>query len=336
MEPDQRAVLVGAKLAVLVREGWSGASGRPGTFPGGATLVGGARGWVLVGADGARRLGGALAWARQQGVTELHVLADDPVVAALMARRAGRFAEPPAVWVVEDRAVRAAVAAPVPVPAVPPPSAELFRPVLADAGLEVVVEQGVLLGEVLGLEVARVVPAGDEGGDDTHVRLEVGVGRFDREAFAMINADLRDTEALAKATAIVRSVRRPDAPRHQLNQLAPERWLRADLEADPSPLGLDRLEPVEPALPRANLKDRSPASALGADASGRPVVVTFSRGVDLDLVPSAADDRAVHAPDARLVLAVPARDVHHVTEALAAALTDPAEVVPVAGGWQGT
>jgi hypothetical protein len=325
MEADRRAALLGAKLGALVREGWPGATGEPGTFPDGATLAHGDRGWVLVGADGARRLGAALAWARQQGVAELHLLVDDPAVAGVLARRAGWFARAPQVWVVDGRAVQPAEPAAVPAPSVPPPSAELFRPLLVDAGLEVVVEQGALLGELNGLEVARVVPADEEG----DARMEVGVGRFDREAFAMINPDLRDTEALAKAAGVVGSVRRADRPRHQLNQLAPERWLRSVHVADPSRLGLTRLDPVEPALPRQNLRDRAVASAVGEGPDGRPVVVTFSSGVDLDLVPSAADDRAMHAPAARLVLAVPARDVHPVTKALAAALTDPAEIVPV-------
>ena len=40
-----------------------------------------------------------------------------------------------------------------------------------------------------------------------------------------------------------------------------------------------------------------------------------------------ADDRLAHAPGARLVLAMPARAVLPVTEALAAALLEPAEIV---------
>ena len=63
-------------------------------------------------------------------------------------------------------------------------------------------------------------------------------------------------------------------------------------------------------------------SALGEDADGRPVVVTCSYGVDLDLVPGAADDRAMHAPGARLVLRC-RRDVHPVTGALAPAPRNP-------------
>jgi hypothetical protein len=173
MEADQRAALFGAKLAALVRAAWDGGHGRPGTFPDGATLADGDRGWVLVGPDGARRLGAALAWARQQHVAELHLLADDEGVAGILARRAGHFARPPEVWLVDGRDLRPAAAPAAPRPIAPPPAAELLRPLLVDAGLEVVVEEGILRAEVNGLEVARVVPADEEG----DARLEVGVGR---------------------------------------------------------------------------------------------------------------------------------------------------------------
>ena len=60
------------------------------------------------------------------------------------------------------------------------------------------------------------------------------------------------------------------------------------------------------------------------------MVVVCSAGIDLDLVPFAADARdALGGPDARLLLAVPERDDHPVTRELAARLAVPAEVVPV-------
>jgi hypothetical protein len=58
-------------------------------------------------------------------------------------------------------------------------------------------------------------------------------------------------------------------------------------------------------------------------------VVVCSIGIDPDLVPTAADARLVDGRGARLVLAVAARDAHPVTVALAAALAQPAEIVPV-------
>jgi hypothetical protein len=332
----ERSSLVAAKLAALVRGGWNGADSEPGPFPGGATRRTGTTGWVLLEQRAERRLGGALAWARQHEVTDLHVLVDQPgPAAAILARRAAQFAAPPRVWRVEGRAVVEADPAPPLIPTVPPPTAELLGAMLADAGLEVVVERGELVGEVLGLEVARVRPAGDGSAVDVH--LEVGVGRFDRAAFAMMHPELGDAAALDTAVAVVRRYRRPGAPRHQLNQLVPERWLRAELVADPGIVGAAALSPVESAVGRRDLTERVPATAVGTDGDGRPLVVTCSVGVDLDLVPTAADDRLTHAPGARLVLAVPPRDAVPVTEALAAALAEPATVAPVAvaGGWGG-
>ena len=72
-----------------------------------------------------------------------------------------------------------------------------------------------------------------------------------------------------------------------------------------------------------------PAAATGVAADGSPLVVVCSVGVDLDLVPAAADARLVDGRAARLVLAVPPRDRHPVTEALAGALAQPADVVAV-------
>ena len=57
-------------------------------------------------------------------------------------------------------------------------------------------------------------------------------------------------------------------------------------------------------------------------------------GIDLGLVPMAADLRLAHAPGARLVLVVPERDAHPVTRRLAAALVEPAEVVALPGDWR--
>ncbi len=333
--PDRRAALLAAKLAALVRGRWPDGvdAARPATFPGGSSLIddAGGRVWVLLDdeADAARRLGATLAVADRSGATELHLLVDDPVAAGILARRAAVFARPPAVWSVTGRdLVPAAPALPATDPA-PAPEAELFRPVLAAAGLETVVEAGSLLGELLGLEVARVVVA-----DDGSAHIEVGVGRFDREVGAMMFAELTDTDALARAVAFVDEVRRPGAARHPLNQLVPERWLRSVLIERPDLVGAASLRSVGSAVPRANLKEPGIATAVGTGLDGQPVVVTCSTGVDLELVPGAADDRLTHAPDARLVLAVPTKDALAVTTALASHLTVPADVVPVGDDWQ--
>lgn len=335
LDPDRRSDLLALKLAALVRTRWGAvpADARPGGFPGGATLVdlAGGRAWVLVGSEPAHRLGAALAVAARASVTDLHLIVDDPAAGAVLARRAGLLAVPPTVWRADDLALHEAVPAPPATEPALPPEAELYRPVLVAAGLTPVVEGGNLLGELLGLEVARVVVD-----DDGSAHIEAGVGRFDREAGALMFADLGETDALARVVAFVARHRTAAAGRHPLNQLVPERWLRSVLLARPAMVGAASLEAVASAIPRANLTETGVATAVGVDVDGAPIVVTCSTGVHLDLVPSAADDRLAHVPDARLVLAVPSRDALPVTTELAGRLRLPADVVAIGDDWRGT
>jgi hypothetical protein len=74
--------------------------------------------------------------------------------------------------------------------------------------------------------------------------------------------------------------------------------------------------------------------ARGESPEGEPVLVACAVGVALDLVPLAADARAVVAPEAALLLAVPERDDVAGNRRLAARLIDPAEVVPLPGDWR--
>ena len=87
---------------------------------------------------------------------------------------------------------------------------------------------------------------------------------------------------------------------------------------------------MAPVVEAPDLRTPWPAPATGVDDRGEPLVVVCSVGVDLDLVPAAADARLQDGRDARLVLAVAARDAHAITVALAAALERPADVVAVA------
>jgi hypothetical protein len=330
IDPDRRAALVAAQLRLLVRGRWADLPDDAvgGSFPGGATLHDPAgRLWVRVEDDPTRRVGGALALAGRLGATEVHLIVDAPEAGAVAARRAALFRDPPRVWAVTGTELVEVGPAPPAVDAAPDPRAELYRPVLEAAGLTPVVEGGVLLGERRGLEVARVVV------DDQGARVEAGVGRFDREVAAMMLAHLGEGDAVARAVEVVDRYRFPGAERHPIQQLVPERWLRAALVARPQLVGAAELAPVGSAVPRANLLEQGVASAVGTDLDGRALVVSCSAGVDLEAVPGAADDRLAHAPDARLVVAVPARNALPVTTALAARLLRPADVVAIADGW---
>jgi hypothetical protein len=305
---------------------WPGPEPDPGPFPGGAVARAGAVGWVLADERPERALGGALAWARRAGVDEVHVIAE--AATGVLARRAGAFAPAPAVWRVEGRALERAPADPPAAEPDPGPEVAAFVPVLVDAGADPVFERGVLRGEVLGLEVARVVA------DASGTRLEVGVGQADREAQRLVHADRPTAEALRRAVAAVLAVRRADAPEHQVNRLAGERWMRSILVRRPELVGARHLEPVPSPVERADLRQAAPAPAAGVDPEGRPLLVVCSTGIDVDLVPAAADARLADGRDARLVLVVPEADDHPVTRWLAGRLVQPAEVVTLPGDWR--
>jgi hypothetical protein len=320
-----------AKLGALVQQQWgSGSQPRPASFAGGAALVDGSAAWVLIDDGDARRLGAALVWARRQGVDHLDVLVEtaaDPQAAGVVARRALEFTAPAAVWAVAGRDLTPAPPAPVPVLDPVPDGAAALAGVLVEHGADPVVEHGVLRGEVLGLEVARVVP-GDGGW-----RIAAGVGRHDREARTEMHPGHDPLAALDQVVADVRAWRVPGVRAHPANTLARERWLRSVIVAHPELAGAGSLRPVAPATIRVDLRDGVPAPAVGIDADGDALVVVCSTGVDMDLVPSAADVRRRENPSARLVLVVPESDAYPVTRELAAALREPATIVAIPGDW---
>ncbi len=334
LDAERRAALRAAKLRALVRTRFGDVAAEPLPFPGGAAVVDGERGFVLLDDDPERSLGRALAWADQRAVSELHLVVDRG--AGVLARRSEQFAVAPSVWQIDGRELRRAEAAPPARPVPPPAGVESLIELLRAADLEVVVEHGEIVGELLGLAVARVVGArgSDSGDEEPAARLEVGVGRHDREAFALLHGDLPAADALASVVAAVRRHRRPGGDGHPLNRLAGERWLRDLARREPWLVGMAELRPAEPAVRPASVKEVSAAIAVGRDEAGDAVVVAFSTGIDLDVVPSAADARLMHAPDARLVIVVPERDAHLVTRRLAAALARPADVVTVPGDWR--
>ncbi len=280
--------------------------------------------------DGAvARFGPALAWAGRKGATSLDVLVDgpEPYTPGVIARRAACFSPAPAVWAVSGRSLTPAAPAEPVIDASAAHDPEVVG-LLNAHDLEVVSEHGVLRGEVLGLEVARTV------GD----RLEVGVGRHDRIARTSMRPGESLSSALSEAAAVVRSLRAAGAPRHPANTLARGRWLRSVLVRTPSLIGLSALTPVAPPLPWFDLPEAGPAPALGARPGlPAPVVVVCSVGVDLDLVPTAADCRLLYGspPDeTELWLVLPEGDDLQVTRSLAARLEPPASVHVVPRRWE--
>lgn len=287
----------------------------------------GDHGWYLADDRPERSLGQAMGWADRRGVNRLSIMAAEGT--GHIARRASCFAEPPEVWRIVETDLVAAPAEALEPESPPDPEAWDHVDLLRRVGVDVVVEHGVVTGEVVGLEIARVVT--DDRGTS---RLEVGVGRHDREAFAELHGDRPTDEALAQVADSVRPHRQAGAAPHPLGRLAAARWLRAAIIEQPAVVDGGELAPVSPALPRANVKDPTPATALGSDAAGEPLVVTCSVGLDLDVVAEGADLRAHHAPEAALAIVVPERDAHPVIRAATAALALPARVVTVPSTWR--
>jgi hypothetical protein len=321
VDESRRGRLLATKLAALARDHGAGADLQTAPFALGATGIDGGVGWVLLDDRQQRGLGPALAWAVRAGVGQLQILAEEGT--GTLARRAPAFRLPIEVWHVVERALLPAIAESLPEPVDAPVHHEGFRGLITEGGATPAIDHVVLVGEVRGLEVCRVVT--DEATGDT--RLEVGIGQHDREAFQMLHGDVPTVEALAKVVAAVEPHRRHGAAPHPLNRLGQAQALRARLIDEPVLVGATRIEAVPSPLDRPNLKDTYPCVAT-AVIDGLPVTLVVSSGVDLDLVPYATDARLATGEPTRIV--VPARDAVPVLIDIAALLEDPMPIITVA------
>jgi hypothetical protein len=320
IDPARRAALVGSSLRALVTATGATPVGEPaGIGTGAAIMSDDGTAWVLLVDRPASSLGGALGWAVRQSATGLHVLASEGT--DVLARRAASFMLPIVVSHLDGRTLVPAVARPLtPSEPLPQRHRDLVSLIIA-GGAEPVEEHGVLVGEVAGLEVCRVVDDVQTG----EVRLEVGVGAHDRETFQLLHGDRPTVEALADVVRAVGAHRSVGALQHPLNQLAASRLLRARIMASPSLVGAGALVGAEPPAARSNLKDEVPCVAREVDGDR---IVVCTTGVDLDAVPWAADAIAVHGASECLI-AAPARDVLDIQQRLAALLVTPTRFVPI-------
>ena len=343
---SRRGHLIGIELRALVAQHLGRAvEVEPEPIPDGAALVIDGTAWVRVRGSAARALGPAMAWALRRDASALNLIAETDT--GLLARRAERFTTPIEVWFPVERELLPAVREPLAPPVAPAPEHLALSDRIVHAGAEVVIEHGVVAGEVRGLEVCRVVDeatvgylidesgvpvaatmAGDADQSSADgLRLEVGIGAADREAFHLLHGDAPTPDALAAVVRSVAAHRRVDAPHHALNRLARERFNRWRVLADPALVGAVSLEATEPPVPRPNLKDPVPCVAAGRADDGGPVTVVFSTGVYLDLVPFLADVQAITTD--RVRVALPRADLVPLTRDLAATLSRPVELVTV-------
>jgi len=347
LPPERRRKLQELGLRALVKRRFGAdvaASARAVHFAAGAAVVGGQRGGgrlAAVFADSSTALGSAIDTAHREGVDHLYFFAE--LNTRAVARRAPEFTV--TTTVVSPDGEFEALA---------PEHAERTRPVpagleeasgrMSASGLDVVWEDGALIGEWLGLEVARANFDGEAPGG---VAFDVGVGKHDREGNRMLYPRGPTDELIAHAVATVAELRRPEAGTHPASQLVPERWLRAVVCRHPELVGLDTLRPAPPPEARTDLRQRGVAPAWGLGPGDQPFAVVCSVGGDPDLVPQAADVRlhapgwldlpssATAGPEAwQLVIAVPEGDDHPLTHRLVGLLRCPATIVTVPRGWR--
>ena len=313
LDPARRAALDETRARALV-EGAFGVDGLVSSpLPGAVALLAPDRSGFVVGgaADDTPAhdlMGAALVWAAHNHVDALGLLVGRD--AGVHARRAEVLVPRPEVHEVRQTSVAPARATPLPAPVAPHPSTADCRPALEAAGVETLVEHGVMVGEVAGLEVARVLVDGGEA------RVEVGVGRFDRAASVALHGDRPVEETLARVVAQVQGSRRLGGGHDAVGRLCRERWLRSHLVADPDLVGLVDLSVVEPPIPREGVRHEVVAPAVGVDpADGATVVVVATTGFDPGLVPLAADLVLRHDA-AQVVVALPPRDRRAIMETL--------------------
>ena len=284
--------------------------------------------WVLASDDAPERaLGAAVLRAGRHGGAPLTVCFDDLDAAGVAARRAAVLSPVPEIRFIEGRSLVPVLPAEAAPPVDAPPAPAGFVDLCLGVGVQPLVEHGIWRGEVLGLEVVRVVEDPELGS-----QVQIGVGRFDREAGVLLHGDQPQGESLAAAADLIRSRRRTGAGAHPLATLCRERWLRHDLVADPSILGLDDLVAVDPADERPNLRDPAPAPALGTGPDGERVLAICSVGVDPCVVSAAAELVLRESPD-RIMVALPGRDVLPAVERALARLVVPTSIHGVACGW---
>ena len=248
-----------------------------------------------------RGLGPLLRWAATNNADSMTVVAESDA-AGVIARRAELVSMDISVWSAVGPEVTPAVAAP---PLTPPKLADThhrYAQVIAEAGARVIDDHGMLVAEVAGLEVARVVE------EDGVTKLSVGVGQADRELQEYIHGHLDDDANLRRAIAAVVEHRRPGSATHPLTRVARQRWLRSILFDDPSLVGLSHLEPTIPLRPRTTVLGSEPSAAATPGT-----LVVCSVGVDLDLLTEAADYRLRDDPSAEIIAVVPERDLQLVT-----------------------
>ncbi|MGI9624522.1 MAG: hypothetical protein ACR2PK_16945 [Acidimicrobiales bacterium] len=330
IDAGRLAGLARTKLESLVRSEFPEVTADAQSFNAGVGLIDGDRAFVYLIDETPSPMAAVLAWGRRNGANDMNVVVDE--VDPVLVLQATGLDPAPTLWRVEGgRMTSVAPTSPAITDRAPPEEALEQVSVLRDSGLDVVIEHGVVIGEVLGLEVARVV-VDSEG----RASVRVGVGLYDQEAHELLHADSPIEERLARVSDEVRRHRHREAGPHPLNRVARERWLRTIVMGDPELVGLKTMAPLEPIAARGGIHQEVPAAGVGVRHDGSSAIVVCSTGIDLDLVPVASAHLSrdgVSHDVGDLVLVLPERDRHPIIEQMAEHLRVRATITSVDDPW---
>ena len=229
----------------------------------------GATAWVVLELPVAASLGGVLAWAAKSAPSASTVHALLPSDMAIWRYPAGVWARLASYFDIDCHIHELTPQGCVEVSPTllagksdAPDGARALRDVLAEARLEVVEEAGIIRGEVLGLEVARIMELGaehralagldlDADDSDPTFGIDIGVGKFDQEIGRMLQTESVPVAALTRTADYVRLNRSADAG---------------------------------PPIEREALRESSICGVLIDNA-----LHAFATGIDLDTIPQVAD-----------------------------------------------
>jgi hypothetical protein len=299
-DAQRRSRLLSVKLVALLGQhlGVDVSSYTQETCGLGAALVSDDAVWILVDGDASRALGPAIAWASKYA-RPLHLVVENH--SGLLVRRVSGFALPISVWHIEGNGLFSAIAEPHQEAVSATHAHNALISQIDDAGAESLVEWGIVVGEVRGLEICRVV-------DDEHTkeaRIEVGIGAHDRETYALLHQARPIHESIADVVATVSAHRAQGAAFHPYNHIAPERFARWRALQEPGALGFVSLTRVDPPVPRINVKDSVPCVALGAQPDGTTTAVVFVHGIDLDVVAFSVDAALKYSCESVMIVTRP-------------------------------
>ena len=326
LDAERLGGLARVKLEALVRRAFPEVTADAEAFNAGVGIAQGDQAFVHLIGQAPSPMAAVLAWGEQRRASELHLIVDAPDHVLVLQARG--LDPAPTIWQAVDADLRPIGDGAEPVPSLDVPDVVLAEvPVLEAAGCDIVVEHGVVIGEILGVEVARIAVE-----VDGQALVRVGVGLYDQEAHALVHAKSSVGDRLEQVVTEVRRHRSGDAGPHPLNRIARERWLRSLVVADPSLLGLDALELEAPLVPRSGIHEQRPVAARGTRGNA-DVLVVCSTGIDLDLVPMAAGHIGDRRPD-EVVLVLPARDHHDIIARMVDRLAVPSTLTSIRDPWE--